>query len=638
MKSVLLVCLITLSFASFGGDGKAYSILDIPSELLKNANVVKRLEEIRFEIISLNKSVKYKKVAITILNEQGDRFAGLYEYYNKMQSVKSIDGTLYSSLGEKLKSLKKSDIIDESAIQDFSLFEDSRIKRHNFNCKNYPYTVEYIVETEYSGSLFIPDWRPRPFQFYAVQNSLIQITTPQYMPVRFKAFNLSQPVKQESQKGAIVYSVALHNLPAMINEQFQPYINEISPTVFFAPNDFKYGDWKGNLSTWLAYGKFQNELNAGRDILPEYVKAEVHAIANNNADVKQKIAALYQYMQKNTRYISVQLGIGGFQPFDATFVAQKKYGDCKALSNYMFSLLKEAGIKSCYTMVGAGRDYDDKFTLPDFPNDYFNHIILAVPLKSDTMWLECTSQTLPAGYLSNFTQDRYVLLTDEKGGHLVKTPRYSYKENVVNRKIEATLDNDGTLDIKSNSVYAAMEQDALGQRLDNYSKYIFKEYLKKHIQLPNYDVNAFEYKKNLSALPSINEHIDLKAINYASLSGKRLFIEPNLLDKSQTRMLTDTSRNFDLVLDDEFGHYDTVEIIIPEGFLSEAVPKDVNLKTKFGNYSSHINIAGNKLQYYRSLERFSGQFSAADYSAFASFINGIYKADRSKVVFVKKDL
>lgn len=638
MRLILLGCFITFSFASLGGDGRFYSILDIPAELLKNANVVKRQEEIRFEIVSLNKSNKYKKIAITILNEQGDRFAELHEFYNKMQSVKSIEGTLYNSLGEKLKSLKKSDIIDESAIQDFSLFEDSRIKRHNFNCKSYPYTVEYIVETEYSGSLLIPDWRPRPYQFYAVQNSSIQITTPQNMPVRFKAYNLSGPVKQEVQKESIVYSAALHNLPAMINEQFQPYINEISPTVFFAANDFKYGDFKGNLSTWQSYGKFQNELNAGRDILPENIKAKVHAIANNATDVKQKIAALYQYMQKNTRYISVQLGIGGFQPFDATFVAQKKYGDCKALSNYMYALLKEAGIKSCYTMVGAGGDYDDKFTIPDFPNDYFNHIILAVPLKSDTMWLECTSQTLPAGYLSDFTQDRYVLLTDENGGHLVKTPRYSYKENIVNRKIEAVLDNDGTLDIKSNSVYTAMEQDALGQRLDNYSKDIFKEYLKKNIELPNYDVNAFEYKKNLSPLPYISEHIDIKAINYASLSGKRLFIEPNLLDKSNIRMLSDSLRKYDLVLDDEFSHYDTVEISIPEGFASESVPKDINMKTKFGNYSSHINIAGNKLQYYRSLQRFSGHFSPADYSAFSTFINGIYKADRTKVVFVKKDL
>ena len=64
-------------------------------------------------------------------------------------------------------------------------------------------------------------------------------------------------------------------------------------------------------------------------------------------------------MQNNTRYISIQLGIGGWRPFEAAYVASKGYGDCKALSNYMYSLLKEAGILSYYTLVKAGAGEED---------------------------------------------------------------------------------------------------------------------------------------------------------------------------------------------------------------------------------------------------------------------------------------
>ena len=50
-----------------------------------------------------------------------------------------------------------------------------------------------------------------------------------------------------------------------------------------------------------------------------------------------------------------RVGIGGWQPLDANFVSKKGYGDCKALTNYMFSLLKEVGINSYYTIVKAGQ-------------------------------------------------------------------------------------------------------------------------------------------------------------------------------------------------------------------------------------------------------------------------------------------
>jgi len=76
--------------------------------------------------------------------------------------------------------------------------------------------------------------------------------------------------------------------------------------------------------------------------LPDNIKKEVHELTDNLKDVRQKVYVLYDFLQKNTHYINVSLGIGGWQPFPADYVAIKRYGDCKALSNYMVALLKEA--------------------------------------------------------------------------------------------------------------------------------------------------------------------------------------------------------------------------------------------------------------------------------------------------------
>lgn len=637
MKSSFFLLTLLYSVSSWATGGNNYSVLNIPKELLKNANVIKRYEEIKFQIISLERSKGYKKVTLTIFNENAERYATMYESYSKQYTIKSFEGTLFNAVGEKIKTLKKSDIIDQSAISDGSLYEDSRIKYHSFNCKLYPYTVEYIIETEFEGSLFVPDWTPRPNQFYAVEFSSIQITVPEKIDLRYKSFNLSTPVLKATAEGKNIYSAGLKNLQAIVNEPYQPYWHEISPKIFFAPNEFKYARWQGNLSSWQSYGKFISSLNAGRDILPENIKQEVHRIADGLTDVKTKIALLYKYMQDNTRYISIQLGIGGLQPFEASFVAEKKYGDCKALSNYMYALLKEAGIRSCYTIVGAGRDMEDKFALQDFTNNYFNHVILAVPLPKDTMWLECTSQTLPAGYLSNFTQNRYVLLVDEKGGTLTKTPRYGFKENLQTRKINASLDEEGNVKIQTFTSYRAMEQDQLQQQINDLSKVKMLEYLKKNIDLPNYDVLKFNYQQEKTSLPLIFEEIELTANKYASVSGKRIFIIPNLLNKTNLKLLPDTARKFDVVLDNEYTNVDSVEITIPASYKAESVPKEQAINTKFGSYHVTVSVLGDKILYYRKVEKYSGYFPAKDFADLVKFTDQVYRSDRNKVVLVRKE-
>ncbi|HRX95271.1 MAG TPA: transglutaminase-like domain-containing protein, partial [Chitinophagaceae bacterium] len=371
------------------------------------------------------------------------------------------------------------------------------------------------------------------------------------------------------------------------------------------------------------------------DQLPDDVKQTIHQIADGVKDPAEKISKLYKYMQDNTRYISIQLGIGGWQPFDATYVASKKYGDCKALTNYMYSLLKEAGINSYYTLVRAG-DYDNYIT-DDFPSQQFNHVILCVPLEKDSMWLECTSQTLSAGYLSGFTSDRYVLLIDEQGGKLVRTPKYGIKENIQLRKIEAKLDAEGALQIKATNHYTGLQQDDIHGLVNHLSKDKVKKILHEELDFATYDVNEFNYQEQGSSLPFINESLDISAWNYATITGKRLFIIPNVMTRTSRKLSYDSTRKYDIILHTEYEDVDSVTIELPEKYDKESMPKAVDIDTKFGHYTCSVNLADNKLYYYRNFRSYSGRFPAKDYSELVDFYNAIYKADRSRVVLVKKE-
>jgi hypothetical protein len=632
-RIVVFLLLAIIGFKARAGDID-YAVSKIPAALLVNANVVKRYEVIRFEVVNLNKAKYYEKVAYTILNEKGDKYAHCIEGYDKLQAIESIEGRLFDETGKKIKSLKQSDIQDRSGTSDGTLADDNRIKYHNFYHKIYPYTVEYEVELRYNYTMFYPGWVPIEDENISMEYGKATVVLPEGIDFRYKAFNFKSSPLVTNEKASRIYTWELKNFAAIEIEYASPNWHEIVPVVCMAPVQFQIQGYSGNMSTWQDFGKFVYALKSGRDELPDNIKQTVHTLTDGEKDEKAKIRLLYNFLQKNSRYISIQLGIGGWQPFDAKYVAANRYGDCKALTNYMYALLKEAGIKSYYTLIKAG--VGEKFFMNDFPSSQFNHAILSVPLTKDTMWLECTSQTLPAGYLSGFTSDRSALMIDESGGALVKTPSYSMMDNLQMRKIKANLNQEGKLSFEVLTLYRARQEDEVHSLINTLSKDKVLEYLKEQIDLPNYDVENFNYKEELSSLPSIVENLKLTANNYAQVSGKRLFVCPNILSKVHHKYTMDKTRTFDIELSYAYTDIDSIEINIPAGYTTESVPKDIQVESKFGSYSSKMTVEGDKIMYYRMVKQYSGRFPAKEYEDLVNYSNNVYKADRNRLVFVKK--
>lgn len=636
MKRMLtgICCLLALSV--FAGDDPDYSILNIPAELMKNANVIKRMESYRYEITEKNKATIKQKVAYTILNDGGDPWATFWEWYDRFRSIESLDGTLYNAMGKKIKSLKKSEIQDLSGSDDASLADDNRVKKGSFYYKEYPFTVEFEVEIRLKGTMFLPHWLPQERNYMSVQSCKLTVVSPSSNPLHYKMFNYRGEPTITEEKDNKVYTWEVKDMPAVEYEYAAPSWRELTTSVFLATEKFTIGDYEGSNASWKDFGRFVYDLKKDRDVLPEDVKKKVHELTDGVTDPKEKVRKLYAYMQQNTRYISIQLGVGGWQPFDANFVASKKYGDCKALSNYMYSLLKEAGIKSVYTCITSSSN--DNYLLTDLPSSQFNHIILFVPDGKDTTWLECTSQTLSAGYIGGGTGNRFALAVDENGGTLVRTPKYGKEENLQLRHITATIDETGMLKAAIQTKYMAEQQDKLHYVTTGLSRDKLMEYLKENIDLATYDVTNFSYQKEQSSLPVISEKLDLVADNYATVSGKRCFIVPNIISRTYRKIKPTESRKYDLVLDFEFRDVDSTEITIPVGYATEAVPQDVKIESKFGKYSNSIKVAGNKITYYRTYEHLSGRFPPADYNELVKFYEAVYKADRNRVVLVKNEM
>ena len=634
MSRTFLLLSIICCHACFASD-VPYAVKNISPVLLKDANVVKRTEVIRFEVINSTKTKLNYKYAFTILNENGDKYASLVEYYDNLRKIESIEGTLYDADGKVLKKLKSKDIQDLSGVSDISLMDDNRNKAHSFYHKIYPYTVEYEVEVNYNNTFHFPGWITQEGQHIAVEESNFTFICPANYQFRYKALNYNKAPVETTDKEKKSYYWQVKDLPAVITEPYAPRWHELTTMLSLAPNDFEVEGFKGNMATWKDFGKFLYELKKGKDVLPLHIKNQVKELTANAKSDQEKIKILYDFLQQNTRYISIQLGIGGWQPFDAEYVATKRYGDCKALSNYMYSLLKEVNIKSQYALIKSGKQ--EHYLMEDFPSNQFNHAILCVPLLNDTMWLECTSQTVPAGYMGNFTGNRKALLVDENGGTLVNTPRYGLAENQQVRMAKGKLDEEGALIVKVDTRYLSIQQDELHDLINGLSKQKVKETLQEYLDLATYDISEFKYVEHKDAYPQIDEALQISISNYATITGKRLFLTPNLLNQSNNKLSVDHERKYDLCFTYAYNDIDSVEIEIPNGYSLESILQPVNLKSKFGNYSSYIKVEGTKVKYIRTRQQFEGRFPSSDYSDLEKYYAAIYKADRGRIVFVKKE-
>ncbi|ALI98885.1 DUF3857 domain-containing transglutaminase family protein [Rufibacter tibetensis] len=631
MQKRLTVLLLSLlvSATSWAGDMPTYLALTINPALSKGANAVIRTEETTFTVNSPKSATERIKIAVTVLNEEGKRHARLVVPYDKLNKVDYIKGAVYDMLGKKVGTLKTSEIKDYSNTSDFSLYEDNRVKVAALSTPSYPYTVEYEYQTTSSNMLFYTRWAPLDGEKLAVEKASFQVTMPAGMPLRYheQLVPTKATVKQEGSQQ--VYAWEVKDLAPIERQPYGPPFHELVPMVSTAPGAFEVQGYAGTLETWKSFGEWQNKLNAGRDQIPEATKQQVQALVKDLPTQEEKIKAIYQFMQNKTRYVSIQLGIGGWQPFEASMVDGKGYGDCKALSNYTKALLDAAGIKSHYALIYAGDD--NRPVLKDFPNSQFNHVVVCVPTAKDTVWLECTSQMADAGYTGSSTGDRYSLLITPEGGKLVSTPRFAAMDNIQKRAVQVKLNAQGTGVGEALTYFTGIQHESRKGVLQQYAPEEQLKWLYRNTQIPAFEIKNYTLEK-VKGAPEVKEKLQLELPKLASVSGKRLFITPNLMNRWTSVPATDESRKQDVVWSMSFHDVDSVEYEIPAGYKAENMPKPVKIASAFGEYQAQVQMQGSKLIYVRQLTMHKGRHSAAKYMELVNFLKQVSRADQQQVV------
>ena len=603
-----------------------YAFADIQANLKENAHTVFRLNKIEVELKSEKEVLINITEVRTILNKNGLHDSYFMESYNPMMKISGMSGKVYDQEGKKVKSLGIEDIQDYSMYDGFSLYQDNRIKRIDPKYLNYPFTVEYSYQMNFKQSLFLPSWE-HAAENTSYENSSYVLKVPKDYAIRYKEYSLPKPVEKSSTDKNDIYSWSLSNLKARIDEPFSSLQTPEYPLLRVVPSSFVYCDTKGSTETWKELGKWSTLLIYNRDKLPETTVAKMKEITANCKTDFEKVKTIYEFVQKKTRYVSIQEGIGGLQPFLAEIVDKYSYGDCKALSNYTKALLTSIGIKSFYVRVNAGSgsdNIDEKFA-----SSQFNHVMVCVPLDKDTIWLECTSQRLPCGFNSDFTDDRDVLLVDGENSKLVHTRIYPATENCTNRtsKVVFTDETDG---------YATVYTRYIGLSYDNMTHILYaddadkKKQITEKIELPSFSLNNFSLTETRSKTPVIDEKLNLSITNYIRKMSDNLFLLPLSFMNKQTYIPEKVrNRKSEVCIRRALMENDTVVFQLAAGSKVSELPVNQSIVTKFGKYNTIATSKENNITYIRHFELFKGVFPPDAYAEFRDFFEQVSAADEA---------
>lgn len=632
MKHLIVLVLIVLGLNTtlFSQN---YMTLLIPDSLKKSANSIIRLHDNELTILSKTQAnIRIHKV-ITVLNQAGKKNSSLVIFYDKFSKVTHVQGKIYDATGKEIEKIKSKDILDVSYYDGFSLYADNRVKYYEATTNVFPYTVEYEYELHLISYLGLPSFYPIDSYNTSVEFSKFTLVYPQKMVLNIdeSKFKGDKTKLLSGFENRITYSVK--NLKALEFEAFEPDENIDIQRVRIIPNEFEMEGYAGKAESWQTYGEWVSALNKNRQNLPPETVADVIKLTEGISDSKEKARLIYEYMQKKTRYVNIAVGIGGWQPFPAETVDKNGYGDCKALSNYTASLLACVGIESNYALIKAGEHEPD--IDPKTPSTQFNHAVLCIPFDTDTVWLECTSQTMPFGYFGTFTDNRNALIISNKGSKIVRTPKFETDQNLYDFSATCKLDNEGNISINSEGKYHGLRYEDAMQMLKK-TDIERKKHIMEQLDRPALTLNSFTYAEHRESKPYIVEKLDYNIKNFASLSAKRLFVQPFKVVE-RTEIPPDyPSRTKPIEVRRGRAEHHVFYYKMPKDFRLNAVPQSIQIETEFGYYRTSFDEKDdNGLVIKRVFVLKEGLYPKEKYPEFRDFFKQVAKSDAQTMVLTK---
>jgi Flp pilus assembly protein TadD len=197
--------------------------------------------------------------------------------------------------------------------------------------------------------------------------------------------------------------------------------------------------------SWEEVGRWYAALEKDRRAPSKEVRTKADALTKGLTSDLDKTEALYDFVARNFRYVSLSLGMGRYQPQAASDVLRNQYGDCKDKNTLLAALLESEGLHSSTVLINFFRKLD-----PDVPSpSQFNHAITMLPLGKEEVWMDTTAEVAPFRLIAYQLRKKQALaIPPEAAPHLVETPATPGVLDTELVEVEGKVTENGKLEAK----------------------------------------------------------------------------------------------------------------------------------------------------------------------------------------------
>ncbi len=381
-----------------------------------------------------NKARLHARDRLVILNRRGERYAHLYVSEHPFRKVKSAKVTVMDENGQPVFEYSKGDFQKHCGFgESFQLYSGNCIYELSVPCVSFPLIIEWERNIELKSLFFLHgvDWDSD----IPARSVHFELSAPKDLGVQFKVYDSDLRFDSTLNGKEIKYEWTGEYTSSSAEDTVSTSEESRAGTIAIFCNRFELGgvDFRGD--SWKEIGAWYRDLLKDRIDLDAELKS---GEPRDSGDRRRLITEEYDFVRTGVRYVSVSIGVGGWQPRRIDDIVSTGYGDCKDVSTLLISRLRERGI-AAYPALVLTRDIG--MLDVDFPNLDFNHVITAAVIDEDTLWMDPTCSVCQIGDLPYQVENIKALLVNEYGGQITTTGSSEPEENLLQSSVRITVDD-----------------------------------------------------------------------------------------------------------------------------------------------------------------------------------------------------